>query len=235
MEIKFTATHEVAKFHPPVPSSNLIPDWYKETKSYFSYDGTEKKPFENGEKSGTIKRCMPVFDVITSGYLILLPVDVFVTLRLNDIGEKEQVLSWASANVINFHPVEQADKHPKSGGFALPKFINYWIVETPKGYSSLFIPPAHRKAPFEILPGIVDTDHYKAQVNFPFALTDKNFEGLIQAGTPIAQVIPFKRDSWKMKIGGEKEIQEQAKIEHRLFSTFFDAYKKMFRQSKEYK
>jgi predicted membrane-bound spermidine synthase len=93
----------------------------------------------------------------------------------------------------------------------------------------------HRESPFTILPGIVDTDTYTAPVNFPFVLNDINFEGLIPAGTPIAQVIPIKRDEWQMSLGTQKEFDEQQKVTNRLQTKFFDRYKSMFRQVKEYK
>ena len=52
----------------------------------------------------------------------------------------------------------------------------------------------HRESVFTIMDGIVDTDSYNALVNFPFFLNDWSYEGLIPAGTPMAQVIPFKRE-----------------------------------------
>ncbi len=64
---------------------------------------------------------------------------------------------------------------------------------------------------------------------------DPEFEGLIPKGTPIAQVIPFKRESWTMQFGRDKEIQEQSKITANLNTKFFDRYKTMFRKNKEYK
>ena len=63
-------------------------------------------------------------------------------------------------------------------------------------------------------------------------LSDINFRGLIPAGTPLAQVIPFKRDIWKSYVGyDKKEIYKQ---ERQLYSVFFDAYKKMFWDKKQY-
>jgi hypothetical protein len=44
--------------------------------------------------------------------------------------------------------------------------------------------------PFSILPGIVDADHFKLSVQFPFLL-QAGFEGVIPAGTPVAQIIPI--------------------------------------------
>jgi hypothetical protein len=89
---------------------------------------------------------------------------------------------------------------------------------------------------FTILPGIVDTDQYKAAVNFPFVLNEADkFEGLIPAGTPMAQVIPFKRDSWKMEIGSADDFKEQMAVSTKLRTKFFDSYKTQYRQPKEYK
>jgi len=99
----------------------------------------------------------------------------------------------------------------------------------------LFVQPFHRESVFTILPGIVDTDKYSPPINFPFVLNDINFTGLIPAGTPIAQVIPFKRDSWNLKFGKEKDILKITSDHTLLRSKFFDGYKTLFRQTKEYK
>ena len=85
------------------------------------------------------------------------------------------------------------------------------------------------------MPGIVDTDTYNAPVNFPFVLNNIKFEGLIPAGSPMAQVIPFKRDSWEMEIGGTEEFVNQNKVTTLLRTKFFDSYKTQYRQNKEYK
>lgn len=235
MKIQFTTTIDVANNYPPIPASQNVPDWYKKTPSYLTEDGS-KKPALNGTKTGTIKRCMPVFDAMSNGYLILLAVDVYVHKEKLEDGTTVQSLAWASSGIIEFHPIEQASLHPVANPQQnIPKFMNPWIIKTPKGYSSLFVPPMHRSAPFEILPGLVDTDVYNAAVNFPFIIKDTNFDGLIPAGTPIAQLIPVKRDSWKSTFGGEKELKNMAKIIDRIHGKFFDGYKTLFRQPKEYK
>jgi hypothetical protein len=82
---------------------------------------------------------------------------------------------------------------------------------------------------------VVDTDTYTSPVNFPFTLNDPKFEGLIPAGTPIAQVIPFKREQWEMSFGGQQELIEQSQVSIKLQTKFFDRYKTMFRANKEYR
>jgi hypothetical protein len=66
-------------------------------------------------------------------------------------------------------------------------------------------------------------------------INDPKFEGIIPKGTPIAQVIPFKRENWNMEFGSEEDVINQHKTTIELQTKFFDRYKSMFRTIKEYK
>ena len=233
--IVFTNTVDAPDIYAPQPCSKLIPDWYKNTNSYV---GENKVPNGSGSTTATIKRCMPVFDVINAGYILVTHTDIWVSQKPDLPDNPNKIIpwfEWPSFDAISFHPEEQAPLHPKVVGTPIPKWINPWGIKTPAGYSSLFIPPVHRDNPFSALPGIVDTDTYTAPVNIVFTLTDPNFEGLVPAGTPVVQVIPFKRESWDMAIGTEKDLTEQNKVSTKLRTKFFDSYKTQFRQTKEYK
>lgn len=225
MKITFTNMTGYAELEKPVPASNEIPDWYKNTQSYMS---DLKKPNGNGGTTATVKKCIPVFDALTSGYIIKLPADVYVSIR-----DGQQYFEWTQFETVSFHPIDQAPLHPAKKPHAYPKWNNPWAIRTPKGYSTLFVQPFHRESVFTILPGVVDTDQYFAPVNFPFVINDPNFEGLIPAGTAIAQVIPFKRDSWNMSI--DEKQDDVKKIYTKLNTKFFDKYKNMFWSRKEYK
>jgi hypothetical protein len=214
----------------PIPASSLIPEWHKKTESYI---GGKKiaylTPVAPRGTPATIKRCMPVFDAMTAGYLLLLPADIYVT-QVDD----KPFYSWSAFELVDFHPPQQTALHPDTSENPTPKFSNLWGIKTPKGYSILFITPMHRELPFNILPGVVDTDKYIRPVNFPFMLKDEKFEGLIPKGTPYAQVIPFKRDSWKMSIGKESDV-DKVNLQSTIFSTtFFDTYKRFHREIKKY-
>jgi hypothetical protein len=226
VEILFTNTSDFSNIEKPKPAKEFIPDWYKTMDSYV---GKEKKPNGNGITTATIKRCMPVFDAITAGYIITLPADVYVSIENN-----EQHFQWSDHDLVQFHPIEQAPTHPNKKPHAYPKWMNPWSIKTPKGYSVLFVQPFHRESVFTILPAIVDTDTYYAPVNFPMTINDPNFEGLISVGTPIAQVIPFKRENWKMVLGDNEDIKAQYEIRRKLQTKFFDRYKTLFREKKEY-
>ncbi len=228
-EIIFTNVLGVELF-PPKPASKELPDWYKNQEEYFGNDN-KKIPHPDPEQtSSTIKKCMPVFDCITAGYIIYSQVDVYVYQTYEG-----PMYQWASQNAVSFHSINQAPTHPVANGYMYPKWTNPYSIKTTKGYSTLFTQPFHRESVFTIMPGIVDTDIYTAPVNFPFVLNDLTFEGIIPAGTPIAQVIPFKRDAFKMKIGNKKDLQDALRIQSFIPLKFFNKYKSMFWHRKEYK
>lgn len=241
MDITFTNVFEIPEIYYPKPSSKHVPEWYVTS---LSYTNNQKKPLGNGQTSATIKKCMPVFDSIVSGYILETYVDVYVsqqkTPSINSEGVEvllnQPTYEWPSYEPIQFHSKEQAPTHPNNNGHvSYPKWTNPWSIKTPRGYSILIVQPFHRESLFTIFPGVVDTDTYSAPINFPFVLNDVTFEGLIPAGTPMAQIIPFKRTDWKMSIGSEKDKKYQDAISLKLRTRFFDSYKTFFRQVKEYK
>ena len=226
-EIKFTNVLGL-DFFPPKPAVKEVPDWYKDTPEYIGDQG--KKILGNGNIPHTIKKCIPVLDAMTAGYILYTQVDVQVTQV-----EGLPYYNWADQDAISFHPIEQAPLHPLRNEAPYPKWTNPYAITTPTGYSVLFKQPMHKESVFTILEGIVDTDQYKSPVNFPFVLNDVKWEGLIPAGTPMAQVIPFKRESWKHKIGSNKERIEQNLVTAKLKTLFFNSYKRQFWSRKEYK
>ena len=212
----------------PKKSSEFLPEWYK---NLYSYQGTEGKKVvgKNFENTSSIKRCVPVFDALTSGYIISTYCDIVI--RKSDEGDI--IYASPEKTVISSHPISQAPSHPYMNNHPYPKWINPWSIKTPKGYSSLFIPPVHGSNKyFQILEGIVDTDKYNNPVNFPFVLKDIDFEGLIPAGTPVAQIIPIKRSTWKMEFGNKEDTEN---VYASVRSSFFDGYRNFFWSKKEYK
>ena len=203
-----------------------MPNWYKKTESYV----TGKREIFEDSINETIKKCIPVFDAITTGYILYTQVDI-------DVSEKDGMpyYHWPSQDAIDFHPIQQAPLHPSQNGYPYPKWNNPYAIITPPGYSVLCMPPLHRDSVFEILPGIVDTDTYITPINFPFILKDPNWTGIIPAGTPMAQIIPFKRQSFKMKMGNQKDVDKSLYNLIRLKTKIFNRYKTLFWQRKEYR
>lgn len=236
-KIIFTSRQEISKEYHPRPAISMMPEWYVKTPSYGGFKGVAeniKTIFHNGEPNSTIKKCMPVQDAISAGYIIVTHADVIIK---KEERETEPMILSRGGMSFGSHDANQAKHHPMArSGTSIPKLHNPWIIKTPPGYSTLFTSPMHNpNGIFTCFDGIVDTDSYTQEINFPFTLDDPNFEGIIPAGTPIVQVIPFKRDEWEMSIGGEKELAESKIVANRLFSKVYNAYKILFWKRKTFR
>jgi hypothetical protein len=187
---------DIQKEYYPSPAKNTIPEWYKDLPTYTDTEKTIS--------SSTVKKCMPFFDAMTSGYIIYLPTSLYVYRLLDGTPIFEPENPALKLFLIENHGASQATGYSDTITRSIPKIINPWAIKTDPGYSSFIVNPLHRKSPIKILEGIVDTDEFISNINFPFLL-EKEFEGVIESGTPIAQIIPFKRESYTMKIENENK------------------------------
>lgn len=204
-EIEFIAINNISNeaFDKPIKSSSIIPEWYKKQSKFTT---GKMEIGEEGNINHTIKACMPIFDMMTAGYTITLPADVYFE-GSGKIKWSTDILSCIeSHDKVQLNEYEIPDGYEKGVAF---KFVQPWIIKTPPGYSTMFIHPSYRPdLPFYTLPAIVDTDKHPTMVNFPFFLKE-GFVGTIPYGTPIAQVIPFKREDWKSKFSISNKTQDE--------------------------
>lgn len=215
----------------PQPAISSLPNWYKKKRPFTT--GEKFKALPDGNQNVSVKWCNPFGDALGAGYFLFLENDVFV-----EIEQGQQNLVWHNGGqkFISEHSKDQvsSDLIPKNYNSQPYKFLNPWGIETPAGYSTLFTHPLNRtELPFLTLSGVVDTDNYCQPVNFPFILR-LDFEGIIEAGTPIAQVFPFKRDNWQSEIL-EFDSQKSAEIDAPFKRKIFRKYKTMFWVRKEWK
>ena len=169
----------------PVPAKTVLPSWFRRIQAV---DKAEQSATNNAL---TIKRCMPFLDAMTTGWVLPLAADVRLDIR--DEGRTVDA-GWEFDKVmVSPHGMYQV-KGYDFGERPPMKFHNYWTIRTPPGWSCLFTPLLNRPNPsFEILSGVVDTDTYYSLINFPFVATAA--DGLLELpkGTPLVQVIPFRR------------------------------------------
>ena len=223
-KIKFVATDGNMKdiWPNPKPASRFIPDEYKKLKRF--KDDNLHNP--------TVKTCVPFLDSLVLGYIIPFDQDYLVDPIENDFS-----VTPANKNASSeFHDKEQLPKEwQKISGKKVGKFMNKWLIKTPPGYSCLFVQPMNRmEERFDIIPGVVDTDTYLNLINFPYFLKKRDEQFLFKRGEPMVQVIPFKRESWKMWSGFYYE-KAHSKIINILNNEWMDRYKKYFWSKKSFK
>lgn len=206
----------------PKPASRFIPDEYKKLKRF--KDDNLHDP--------TVKTCVPFLDSLILGYIIPFDQDYLVDPIENDFS-----VTPANKNASSeFHDKEQLPKEwQKISGEKVGKFMNKWLIKTPPGYSCLFVQPMNRmEERFDIIPGVVDTDTYLNLINFPYFLKKRDEQFLFKRGEPMVQVIPFKREPWKMWSGFYYE-KAHSKILNILNNEWMDRYKKYFWSKKSFK
>ena len=113
-----------------------------------------------------------------------------------------------------------------------------WGIQTPEGYSSLYLTPMNRfDLPFINTSGIIDTDKVSMPGSLPFFLIE-GWVGIIPAGTPYAQIIPFKRENWysSLKIDKAGDIYDRIIKTRNIFrKPNGGIYKDKFWERREYK
>ena len=213
-KINFKSVHPDLDLPHPVPAYKAIPEWYRTSK-----------PFVGGIE--TLKKCVPLLDSMTAGYTLTLAADVFFNRGVvQDISITHVVEAHADAQIGNLKITPEYYE-------TVYKWINSFVLKTPKGYSTLFVHPINRiDLPFYSFSGLVDTDNFPLEVNFPF-LIKKDFVGIIPAGTPIAQAIPVKRENWSSSVEDSSDYYRPA-FTHTMHNPPFNYYKKNFWTRKKY-
>lgn len=222
--------------NPPIPASSMIPQWWKNETPY---QIDEKNPtggkfrLLNGiAANATFKKCTPMLDGLTSGYLITLCSDVFVEW----VNGAPQV-SWRTNHPIFSIHGPSSERVPCPPGYSnfVYKYNNTWIPITPPGYSILVTSPfGYQDTPFKCIPAVIDSDKSRLDVVPPMWLKD-GFEGVIEKGTPLIQITPFKREDWSSEIGYFEDGEWENIMETNFRSTLINHYIKNIWSKKTYK
>lgn len=218
----------------PYPAVKTLPKWYRDHPSYENTDfvNDNRLHVRGLSSNATFKKCMPLLDSMSAGYIIPLWADVEVEAGI--IPE----IHWRTVNpVFAIHGKSTTSMVPPEGyNSQVFKYLNCWIPETPKGYSCLITSPfGHNDLVFRAITAVVDTDKSPVELVFPIWVKN-NFNGIVEKGTPIAQIIPFKRDDWESTFDYYENGVYKNIIEERTFnSTIISHYVKNYWSKKKFK
>lgn len=246
-KIKFLGTEEhLNAMSVPKPALQFVPEWFKKTQSHIGqnvWSTYDDNGTITGSTTATVKKCVPFLDAMTAGYIIPCPFDI----HINVVSSKEGpnfFISWGYEDYefLQSHSTLQLGEHPQSNiqqpGGKIWKVMNPWHIVTPPGYSCLFLNPLnHQDTNFNFFTGIVDTDTYNDKVNFPFIWTGGYGEFIIKKGTPLVQVIPFKREDWTSsnEILNDKTFNKFKIQANKIKSVLVDGYRSFFWSKKKFK
>lgn len=223
-------------FPEPSPAQKEVPSWYKKQPSYFN----NEPKIVNGSYQATVKKCQAIFDSMTAGYYLKCPIDIYIDECKDSIEVTvPPEFNFMKPQLIASHAKEQISHYPIDLDIYSDKGIirihPAWMPSTPLGYSTLYLAPLHSGSlPITAVPAIVDTDSFIPDGHLSF-FVKKGFTGVIKQGTPIAQLIPFKRESWDMEIDNSFSLKELIQQRRALRSTFINGYRMKFWSKKNFK
>lgn len=184
----------------PEPIIKTLPEWYVSADRHYKHPETQKPVVgEDGGKIVTWKSCPAIYDIMGSGYVYKTPCDIEFFINENGITDVKVSDPMYQDFCTKREPLPQF-RSPE--GYYEYHFAWWadWAVQVPDGYSVLYTTPLNRyELPFITTNGIIDNDKVNMPGTMPFFLI-KGFTGVIPAGTPYAQLIPFKRENWESNV-----------------------------------
>ncbi len=236
MKIEFIARDKYwSEIQPyPKPARSLMPQWYSEAPLYYSFGSKDDRLKMTDEgKNMTFKKCIPLIDGLKSGYIVELRKDLIV--QDNQDGQFD--IQWNSDDlVITVHnSASNLVEAPYGYNSQVINYIWNTIIKTPKGYSCLITHPlGFNDTALRMIPAVVDTDKEVLNFHLPMWLK-KDFIGIIKKGTPIAQIIPFKRDNWTAKNSFLKDGEYEVLAENGFNATMQNHYRDTSWSKKRFK
>jgi hypothetical protein len=220
----------------PSPAAKVVPKWYMDADLYAKDPRNGKFiPNYDGGKLPTFRACPAILDLFTTGYVLQTPCD----LEFYKEGNTPKV------KVPKTHR-DFCDSRPPMPQFVYPSGYEKhhfhwwpnWAPSLPEGYSALYVNPLNSfDLPFLTVAGIIDNDKFNTPGLMPFFIRE-GFEGVVKAGTPFVQIIPFKREDWEMEL--KFHTQEELLERHKQSADTFrkpdgGVYKKSFWTRRKYK
>jgi hypothetical protein len=191
----------------PRPIIRTIPEWFRKADRFSKTNSNGD--FDIGPDGGKIptwKACPAIFDIMGTGYSLNTPCDIEF---FNEGGSlKFKIANAKYSDFIHDRSPMPQFEHPRGHHLNHFAWTCDWQVKLPEGYSALYSQPFNRyELPFLTTSGIIDNDKVHLPGSLPFFIIE-GFEGIIPAGTPYAQVIPFKRENWISEIVEQNDAIE---------------------------
>jgi len=212
------------------PAKEVIPKWYKDTERIVNLEN--KKILNILPLKKSFKACLPFLESLQTGYMIPLSVDIAV--KQTEGGPSITYQELFKKPII-LRDDYQNNKLPTPNGYSNLHFA--WDLHVsfkiPKGYSALVTHPLNRfDLPFLTLSAIIDGEFVVPGGNMP-VFFNNSFEGIIEAGTPIAQIVLFKTENWSNIL--DQSLNEEASVNNiKSGSSAIGWYKKNIWKKKSF-
>lgn len=233
-KIKFNPVDELTDItvpHPK-PASEYLPEWLQKATPFFTK--TPEFAVETGKPNVTFKMCMPFTDTFNMGYIQETWTDIWIDQKPDGV----YFYFPAGPKIMSERPLMASSMMPSIPGFYENHYTWHppWLPELPPGYSCIITHPLNRsELPFQVFSGIIESDTFytsEQQSNIPFILRE-GFSGMIKKGTPMYQIIPFKREDWVSSANKHDHVR-QLTMTQKIRQFAMGGYKKLHWKKKNF-
>lgn len=234
IEFKLHEKLDERVYHLPTPAEIHTPEWFL-NMPVTAYN----KPLNINPSNYTVRTNPRFSDVFSMGYSVVTPYDIEICDTKDTLPEEMKnnptigftdspavVFSYPGLPILNsVDYLAHVHIEPVTNSYVdIPYTWSFWFsLQTPPGYSVLITNPLNiNNLPWHTTSLVLDSDKQETHVtSLPFYVLKPTDFKIIPKGTPIAQIIPFKRDSWKRKVApitGNNLQTQRSSVEPLRFS-----------------
>jgi hypothetical protein len=207
------------KMYPPVPCIENLPEWLSRLPV------VRHDPIARAIEGidSNVRRCPGVVDYVRLGYLFFMPYDLILrqesdgSWRWNmQHGGNTSLDEWAPTN-HDPRQVEGMEFDPETHFPSIVKLRFPCFINTPPGVSTAILDSFfHRNRDFEVIPGVFESDIVGDNLRIFIRMRRTDEPVYIAAGTPLAQMLPFRREPAELVVYDEtntpKELSDKTKV-----------------------
>lgn len=226
----FTTNVTAHDVFPMAPSKEFIPKWFKDMPAF-----TEPEA-DALTKTRNMKGCTGFRDLYDTGWIIPLWSDVIVNVSDNRTPNRHLNFQFADArSELKFHGPEQRGTYMPIYKYTHMKITSPWKIRCNKYVKFMYTGVPYN---FEggsallYLNGIMDFKYqHGTHANFFVEHRDQEQQFIINAGQPIAQIIPLTEDEieFKTHLILESEVDKYVPS-YRHQGSFFFGYQKLIKK-----
>jgi len=216
----FSTVPGLADSFPIFPASQWRPKWVANCRDDFAKHKGYKRPSH-------LYQCPGIFDLYKTGFMIPLWHDTVIKTQLDEeafayVHPSEMLAKLREGDPVGTHPYELQKWLPRRPWSIAPimKFNTPWNVIAPKGVKFLMTSIAYSDSyEFEACQGILDPS-ISTELNVQGYWNVKEGETRLNAGTPLAHLIPISEKSFEYEVRDATDHDREFLKKREYFTVF---------------
>jgi hypothetical protein len=228
---------------PVIPASEQKYGWVKRAGALTK----ELNKSQIGTKHHSTLKCPAIFQFRNNGFIVRLPFDIKIKINSEldyEWHHQHQTPGWLSntgvmKEFVTHHDIDLMynfmSSWPQDTMKIILKLNLPWALRIPKGFDVLMIDAFYKDDNrFTVCPGIFESELGIGNLTVPVMWHSTKGEFLIKAGTPIAQLVPIKKETvshQNLNLTTDKNFRRDGVI---TFLKMRESFEKNYNKTREF-